>query len=812
MDKNNKYVKIGACPVLPEDTGNRVEWQAYWIQDPLFAGRVYRQVRTWTRKEKDRSEITNIHTLFRKSFFIDGSKRVKKAILYITADDMYKLYINGSFAGTGPAPSYLYAYSYNAWDVTEYLVSGRPNCIGVHVYYQGLYNLAHMSADNLEGLLAQLEIEYGDGTAERVVSDTSWKYRRSGAWTGSRTYGYETQFAEDVDLRKWDGGWMQADFDDSTWGSAYLAANPAPPWYNIVPQQTPPVDIVRVFPERIVRKGEGRFFIDFGSEITGTTAFRVSGGAGRIVEVRHGEELLGPDEVRYDLRANCCYREYITLSGKKAEEFEFYDYKGFRYVEVINWPGELTGSDIWVMNRHYPFDDGAASFKASEKLLEDIWKLCANGVKQGTQDSYLDCPTREKGAFLGDGIITGLSHLILTGDARIMKKFLRDAAYSSRLCPGLLGVAPAYRTCELIDYSMLWPLLLGEYCARTGDMDFLREMLPVLKGIFYYYSQFENRLGLLENVRGMDGMEGILVDWPINMRDGYDFERAVNSVCTVANMFYYGGLKTAAGLYEAAGETEEKQACTLKAEKVAEACRRNLMDSESGLFVDALGSSHVSQHANVLPLVFGMKPPKGYDPLIKLQKEKRVSCGAYFAFFLLKGLYNVGEYGFAYELMTSHEERSWFNMLKEGATTCMEAWGADQKTNCSWCHPWSSTPVSMVSSHLFGITPGEAGWEAVNFSPCPAEKLEWAELEFKLPQGSVRVRMESHKGVLTYDLHIPENCRMRCDFPAGYASVEIDGIRYEIKKRKNSFGVDRMHVDAVFSAGRHFFILKKLSI
>lgn len=51
-----------------------------------------------------KDEKGNNHVLFRKKFYVKTA--LKKAVLYITADDHYKAYINGRFVAQGPAPSY----------------------------------------------------------------------------------------------------------------------------------------------------------------------------------------------------------------------------------------------------------------------------------------------------------------------------------------------------------------------------------------------------------------------------------------------------------------------------------------------------------------------------------------------------------------------------------------------------------------------------------------------------------------------------------------------------------------------------------
>ena len=53
--------------------------------------------------EKHAETLCNRHTLFRKKILL---KKAETAILKITADDYFKLYINGIFVAQGPPPSY----------------------------------------------------------------------------------------------------------------------------------------------------------------------------------------------------------------------------------------------------------------------------------------------------------------------------------------------------------------------------------------------------------------------------------------------------------------------------------------------------------------------------------------------------------------------------------------------------------------------------------------------------------------------------------------------------------------------------------
>ena len=547
--------------------GEKTDWKGYFITSHRFyhlpACRQYGH----DRERQFNTEIQNIHTFFRKEIKVE--KAVRSAKLFITADDLYKLYVNGDIVGEGPAQSYPFAYNYNCYDVKDLLVNG-VNTIAVHVYYQGLFNIYFVSADNLSGMIAELHIEYEDGEKCLIVTDRSWKYNECDGYTGDRILGHQTQFSEDIDMSKLEKGWKENGYDTDNWNNAIVTARPFPPEYNLVEQITPPVTYKKVYPKEI-KEIENGYFFDFGKEITGSIEAFFKGEKGDVVEIRFGEELLSDGRVRFELRANCYYSDKITLSGDD-DLLEYFDYKGFRYAEIIG--KGFDPKKVYAVVRHYPLCEEASYFNSSSDSLNKIWEICKEGVKIGTQDTYYDCPTREKGGFLGDALITGLSHLILTGDTRIYKKFIMDIANASRYCPVVMAHLPSYDINILAEYSSLVPLFLEEYYNSTGDIEFLRETLPIVDGVWEYYSQFLNDDGLLGKIEHMKKvplhMPTILIDWPQDFRDGYDVEKAFNGVCTSVNVFFYGMLKTASKLYYKAGDEakgKEFEAIYLKMEK-----------------------------------------------------------------------------------------------------------------------------------------------------------------------------------------------------------------------------------------------------
>ncbi len=738
--------------------GEETKWQGYWVTSERFYHIPACHQFGHNRLPQFNSEIQNIHTLFRKSFSLNSAE-IESAKMFITGDDLYKLYINSCFVGEGPAQSYPFAYNYNCFDVTDLLKSG-VNTISVHIYYQGLFNIYLISADNLCGMIAQLEITYKDGSKQIISSDRSWKYTECEAYSPSYIYGYQTQFSEDIDLNKYPYNWRENDFDDSDWNKVFIQAKPFPMEYNLLPQITPTVSHKKIIPTEIKPLKNGYLF-DFGKEITGTLGVFLKGDKDQKVEIRFGEELLPDGRVRYELRANCTYKDTITLTGK--EDFvEYFDYKGFRYAEILNPPKDFSPNEVYVLCRHYPFPEKPATFNCSDEAMNKIWDICYNAVKVGTQDTYYDCPTRERGGFLGDAFTTSLAHYCVTADSRILKKFLADCITSSRYYPVISGHIPSYNIATNIEYSVLVPMILENYYKITGDKEIIEDVLPAAEGVWDFYSEFLNCDFLLEGLKHSDKaakeMQVILIDWPQNLRDDYDFDPAITGegICTSVNMFMYGFLKSMARLYKIIGNNQKADEFTKLSTKLGNAIIEKTYNKESGLFRDTPYSNHSSLHANALPIYFGLDAPGGYNPIIDMLRQKRLNCNAGFAFFVIEGLFKIGEYELACDLLNGKDEHSWYNMVKEGATALMEAWGADQKWNTSLCHPWGAIPIYFYVSRIFGLRAFDPEALTLEISPYICSELDWANLTLPCKFGEISVSFKRNGDRVEYTVCAPE--------------------------------------------------------
>ena len=280
----------------------------------------------------------------------------------------------------------------------------------------------------------------------------------------------------------------------------------------------------------------------------------------------------------------------------------------------------------------------------------------------------------------------------------MLKKCIDQFANTAMIDPGLMGVAPGGVMQEIADFSLLFSQLLLTWFDFTGDAGLLAKYEPICAGIIKHFNQFAGDNGLLYTV----GDKWNLVDWPENLRDNYDFPLTrpvvANGCHNVINALYIGAIKTYGMICDIIGKESVYDSAPLESSFFE--CFYN---DSTGLFVDAIGSKHSSLHSNIYPLFFGFVPKKKEPAICDFLVEKGLCCGVMVSYYMLKALANAGRRGDMYRLLLNGSEHGWVQMLREGATSCFEAWGKNQKWNTSLCHPWASGPISLIIEEIVGI-------------------------------------------------------------------------------------------------------------
>lgn len=621
----------------------------------------------------------NRHILFRKKVSL---AKAESAVLRITADDYYKLYINGKFVTQGPAPSYPNSYYYNEIDVKDYLCEGG-NVIAVHTYYQGLINRVWVSGDMREMMWCELFLD--DECA--LVSDETWLCADHMGYSVMGKVGYDTAFLERYDSRASEAAFASPDFDDSSWMHASISAGAD----HVLKKQPSKQLMLYEIPFLDVKRTKGHIFADLGREVVGYPKITATGNAGDIVTIKLGEELNPDGTVRFDMRCNCRYEEeWILADG--ISTLSQYDYKAFRYME-LDFPQTVSITEMGVTVRHYPCAEKAI-YTTDNEDLKKILRLCADTVKYGAQEVFVDCPTREKGQYMGDVSVAARAHATLTQDTSFMKKAILDFCHSRFISEGLMAVSTSAYMQEIADYSLQFPAQICWVYAMDGDVEFLKEVHPYAEAVYEYFLRYVDETGLLNGV----DEKWNLVDWPVNLRDGYDFPLTTpigKGRHNVINAFWCGFIDS---LDELRGYLS--LAPTGRAKVTKDAFRASFYSEETGLYCDSEEKTHSAVHSNLLPLLFdiGTEDAALCERIVNLIEEKGLrSMGVYMAYFTLAALMKNGRRDLAEKLATDRD--AWLLMLSEGATTTFEAWGKDQKTNCSLFHPWATAPLIVFADN-----------------------------------------------------------------------------------------------------------------
>ena len=596
---------------------------------------------------------------------------------YITADDYYKLYINGKFVQQGPAPSYHSRYNYNVIDITSYLFEGE-NTIAIHTYYQGLINRVWQSGDYRHGLLCDFVV---DGKTV-VKSDESFlTHKHTGyamvnviGYRKTGIVGYDTQFLECYDSRATEVGFHLPNFDDSGWGFAreYKHAD-----YTLIEQQTKMLEFESVSP--VCLKREGKILrIDFGGTYVGYLSVKAKGENGEKITLRFGQELNGDGTVRYQMRCNCKYVDEWILSGAQDELSQF-DYKAFRYAEL---EGNAEFSDIYLLARHYPF---ALEAKISPEFAKDedakrIWGLCVRSQKYGVQDTLQDCVDREKGFYLGDGCYTALTHYILTGDDSMARKLIDDAFASSFITEGLVTCMDCSFMQEIAEYPLIFTEFLLWHYRLSGDKEYLRNnYFKAIKVLDFYKKEYEKD-GLLQNLD-----RWCVVEWPKNFQDDYAVDIVEGKVCEEPHVsicaYYIHAIQTLNKIAGIIGEPPYREEAPL-----LDSFIKAFYDREKHLFYDGTEHRHISLVGNAFPYAFGICPDEQFEEtfLAMLKKKGFASTSLFTSFPLLYGMAKRGDKERIKCFLL--DDGTWKRMLNEGATATFEGWGKDVKWNTSLFH------------------------------------------------------------------------------------------------------------------------------
>jgi alpha-L-rhamnosidase len=472
------------------------DWTAKWIGDvPDLAQKAYRDYLDNYDPDKH-GQLRNIRPegppspMLRKTFSVNSG--IKDAYLYVSALGYYEMGLNGNKIGDHElAPEwtdYDKRVQYQVYDLTQE-IEPSTNVLSAILgdgWYLGMLGPTKWHADyprrglygNDRRLIAQLEINYHDGTRQVVVTDESWKINANGFIISADNF-----LGQKVDARNIPAGWKTTGFDDSGWENAYVDSEISK---NLEAQKNEPVRVFEELPAvEIISRGD-TYIVDFGQNLTGWTRLKVMGERGTAVKIRHGE-MLDDDGSLYtaNLAAAIQTDEYI-LSGEEDVFEPSFTYHGFRYIEISGLQqAPDKGAIVALAVSSDPEVTG--TFECSNPKLNQLWQNILWTQRDNMTSVPTDCPQRdERMGWMGDAQVFCQASMFNMDMAAFYTKWIKDIRDAQSQRGTFPDIAPHANKPDIrfsnapawADAGIIVPWRMYQ---NYGDTELLRQHYPAMK-------------------------------------------------------------------------------------------------------------------------------------------------------------------------------------------------------------------------------------------------------------------------------------------------------------------------------------------
>jgi hypothetical protein len=775
----------------------RFSWEAQWITHPTASVMDYGVF------------------LFRNEFYLDRAP--ESLVVHLSADNRYKLWVNGKMAANGPAKGSFLHWRYETIDLGPWLQEG-DNVLAVEVYNLGEERPAAMFSRQTAFILQANKKLVGDA---ELNTPGTWKVMENKAFSpipvssadvgGYYVAGPTDHF--DASLHPW--GWMKAGYDVEAWMEPRRVAKGVGRGYMhgtnwmLVPRNIPLMETGEIRFERLARSSNpevpaeflsgGKAFVipegeklslllDQGELTVAYPILKFSGGPGSKIKLTYAEALLDSDgnkgnRNQIEGKEIMGYHDLILPDGGANRVFQPLWLRTWRYVQLDIECGDepLVIHDIYGDLSIYPFEE-KGSFSSDNPIHDSIWEVGWRTARLCAGETYMDCPYYEQLQYVGDTRIQALISLYVSGDDRLMRNALEQAD-QSRIPDGLtLSRGPSYIPQIIPGFSLYWVDMVHDFYLYRQDNDFLRQFLPGIDAVLGWFEQridFTGTLGPLEWWNFVDWSDEFMV----GSAPGADLGHSA-----IMSLSYVYALERAAELFtwfagmdQSAELAKKAQEFYMRAERTRKAVYNLCYDYSRGLLADiplddpnkALYKHGVfSQHTNILGILTDAFPEDDVPAIMEkiLSDTTLIPTTIYYRFYLFEALQKTGM-GDRYTDMLG----SWERMLANGLTTFQESDVLER----SDCHAWSSSPLYHFLSLVAGITPAEPGFQSVNITPALGS-LKEVNASMVHPAGLITVQLERKgKEGVRGNITLPEG--LQGTFKWGTQTVALVSGSQEIK-------------------------------
>ena len=702
-------------------------------------------------------------------------------VVHVSADNRYRLYVNGTPVSSGPQRSDVNHWRYETLDLAPHLRAGR-NVVAALIWNWGaarpVAQHSHRTGFFMQGNSPTEAAHVNTGIGWRLYLDSA--YAPIVITTASMGNYYAAAPGDSIDGARYPWGWERPEYDDRAWREVVVASNArasAPlnafsgaaggaivgrakrramqpgeygemSGWQLEPRSIPAME------ERVQRLATGGAFLRGTSDLVipahtrasllldqshTTNAYAVietSGGNGGSIRLTYAEALvdsLGRKGHR-DSVANRTLRgvrDVILPGGGERRRFQTLYWRSFRYIQLdVTTAGEpLRIHDLHGVFTAYPFEE-RGRFDSDVPWLGDLWRMAWNGARIGAFETYMDTPYWEQLQYVGDTRIQGLISLYVAGDDRLLRQAIEHFDLS-RIPEGLTGSRYPSALPQIIPpFSLIYVAMVHDFFMHRRDDAFVRARLAGVRGILDWYAQQVDSTGMLGPMPHWN-----YVDWTNPWARGVP-PGADHGHSTTISLLYAYALRRAAELEDAVGGHGTAAEYVARADAVIAAVRARAWDRSrgGGLFRDAPDTSAYSQQTNVLGILTDAAPASEQRALMQrvLADTTLTRASYYFGFYVLEALRKAG-----YAEQYVEQLAPWQSMLALGLTSTPE----NPEPTRSDTHAWAAHPLYGLLATVLGVRPSSPGFRTVRIAPALGP-LRRAAGRVPHPAGDIDVQLE----------------------------------------------------------------------
>lgn len=731
-----------------------IELQCTELTLPAYFGA---RMNMWERYHFNPSNPYDPSPLYRKEFKL--SKQIKIAKAFISGIGYNELFINGKRIGDHVLDpgwtNYKETILYTTYDVTKNFQQG-DNAIGVMLGRgnYGMLAIDHWGFYQKGGyigqpkLLCRFKITYTDGSEENIVSDLSWKV------TGGPIVYDGPHMGEIYDATKEIKGWNDLGLSDSSWDKVQPAPSPGG---KLKAQLIQPIRVVKTWkPEKVEARGWVQW-ADAGTEMAGWIRLKVNAPKGTRIDIYYGENENPQD---YGQPGGYQQMAYIA-KGEKDEIAEcHFSYKGFRYVNIVGYPGTLTKDDIEVCQVNSDVDE-VGHFSSSDTTLNAIHRICMRSVISNLYSIPTDCPHREKNGWMGDAV-TGMEYAMANYDlAALLTKFTRDM-FDTQDKDGKMSVIAPDNDYAL-GLSPLWssagihiPWYMYNYYGDTRLFETYWDKMKLFIASVWKYNSVEGKKGIFNDV---------LADWSSPFGNISDEGPEVYST---TNFFVV--LKRMSKMATVLGKKEDAIEFDKEANIVRDAIYKYCFDKDKEIF-GGIKPSDYREGPNAIALQYGIVKPEDRKPVmenllndIRVNRDYHFYGGIFTGLALWKLLPENNGSELAYKVAVNDTYPGYGFMLKHGATAVWEHWPDGD----SHIHYFMGFVDNFLTRQVAGINVNEdkAGFSEILFTPTFIKELDHAEASYQSIDGLTSIEwMRENANNILVKIEVPCNAAGKLILP-----------------------------------------------